>query len=522
MPLNLLTDPWIPVLDTDGVPRVIAPWQIADSHLATPDWPRADLNLACYELLIGLVFLADPPRDHDDWNARVAPEPERLRDALLPYAEAFELMGDGPRFLQDPGARGGAKNPPDMLFIDSAGGSTAKYNADLMVRRGRYPSLDLGVAAMALYTMQAFAPSGGAGNRTSMRGGGPLVTLVDPGKGLWHLIWSNVPNGSPAAPEDLPWMRPPRTSESGKPPVYPKGAAPVEMDGAPVEQFFGMPRRLWLEGDDRVTGVEQRPWGTNYAMWVHSTTPHYRQKRDAEWLPRHPASGRLSYRNWAGIVFEAEDTALRRRAEVLRLWESRSDDIAQTLVGGWSMDNMSPRDFLWSVVPLFPLDKDAAVFAEDMVRAATETAGQLAGAMGALLPNGAEREARVDAFWRATESDFTLALGKLTSAQSPGEGTEDGEGSASDGAARHISAVAPGDRKALAEAWLGRLAQEALNIFERDALAALPQSRPDKQGEIVAAHERLRWFVHGYGKKAGAVREALGLPTKERKKRTAT
>ncbi len=514
MPLNLITDAWIPVLDNAGARRVIAPWQIADRSLVMPDWPRADLNLACYELLIGLVFLADPPRDHDDWETRLAPEPERLRSALMPHTEAFELMGDGPRFLQDPGAQGGSRNPPDMLFIDSAGGSTAKYNADLMVRRGRYPSLDLEVAAMALYTMQAFAPSGGAGNRTSMRGGGPLVTLVNPGEGLWSMIWANVPNGSPAASGDLPWMRQPRTSESGKPPVYPG-------DAAPVEQFFGMPRRLWLEGGDNVTGVEQRPWGTNYAMWKHSTTPYYRQKRDAEWLPRHPPSGRLAYRNWAGIIFEVEDTSLRQRAEVLRLWQSRSDNVAQIIVGGWSMDNMSPRDFLWSVVPLFSLEKEAAVFAEEMVRAATEMARQLAGAMGVVLPNGTEKEARIDAFWIATENDFTLALGKLTSARSLGEGAEKGNGSELAGAPQEISAVAPGDRRALAEAWLSRLGQEALDSFEREALVALPQARPDKQGDIVTAHERLRGFVYGYGKKAGAVREALGLPKKERKKRTA-
>ncbi|RDC66970.1 type I-E CRISPR-associated protein Cse1/CasA [Rhodovulum sp. 12E13] len=104
MPINLIMDAWIPVLDKTGARRIIAPWQIADRSLAMPDWPRADLNLACYEFLIGLVFLADPPRDHDDWEARVAPEPERLRNALLPHAEAFELMGDGPRFLQDPRA----------------------------------------------------------------------------------------------------------------------------------------------------------------------------------------------------------------------------------------------------------------------------------------------------------------------------------------------------------------------------------------------------------------------------------
>ena len=68
MPLNLISDPWIPVLDTSGARRVIAPWQMADEDLVRPDWPRADLDIACLELLIGLVRLADPPAHADDWD----------------------------------------------------------------------------------------------------------------------------------------------------------------------------------------------------------------------------------------------------------------------------------------------------------------------------------------------------------------------------------------------------------------------------------------------------------------------
>ena len=71
VPLNLSTDPWLPVLDSVDARQIIAPWQMADPALVRPDWPRADLNLACLnlaglelaglELLIGLVFLAAPP-----------------------------------------------------------------------------------------------------------------------------------------------------------------------------------------------------------------------------------------------------------------------------------------------------------------------------------------------------------------------------------------------------------------------------------------------------------------------------
>lgn len=195
MSLNLIEDAWIPVVCEDGRRRVIAPWQMAEAGVLRPDWPRPDLNLACYELLIGLVFMADPPRDVEEWEDRFTPDPARLKARLAPYAPAFNLLGNGARFLQDLEVMEGAPNGVDMLFIDSSGGNTAKNNVDLMVYRDRYQGLDLPLAAMALYTFQNFAPSGGAGNRTSMRGGGPMVTLLDPQSDLWQIIWANMPYG---------------------------------------------------------------------------------------------------------------------------------------------------------------------------------------------------------------------------------------------------------------------------------------------------------------------------------------
>jgi CRISPR system Cascade subunit CasA len=176
--LNLLTDPWIPVRTTTG-PQIIRPDQIAQAGVLMTDWPRADLNIACLELLVGLIYLADPPLGSVDWRDRLA-DPIRLKEHLAPFTTAFNLGGEGPRFLQDLEVLKGEPSPLDMLFIDSAGSNTIKNNADLMVRGGRYPQLDAPMAAMALYTLQAHAPAGGAGNMTSMRGGGPMVCVVDP------------------------------------------------------------------------------------------------------------------------------------------------------------------------------------------------------------------------------------------------------------------------------------------------------------------------------------------------------
>ena len=163
MSLNLISDPWIPVRDQAGSRHVIAPWQMAEPGLGFPDWPRPDLNIACLELLVGLVFMADPPISPQDWRNRQAGDPARLRGRLAAFAAAFNLLGDGPLFLQDLEKLMGEPSPPDMLFIDSAGANTAKNNADLMVHRDRYARLEPALAAMALFAFQAHAPSGGGG-----------------------------------------------------------------------------------------------------------------------------------------------------------------------------------------------------------------------------------------------------------------------------------------------------------------------------------------------------------------------
>lgn len=336
--------------------------------LLRPDWPRPDLNIACLELLIGLMTLADPPADVEDWDVRRSADPARLSERLAPFAPAFNLIGDGPLFLQELGGLDGEPNAPDMLFIDSAGANAAKKNADLMVHRGRYPALDLPLAAMALFAFQAHAPAGGAGNRTSMRGGGPLVTLVDPRQGLWSLLWANVPDCAAGKLTDLPWMRATRVSDKGLETLPPEGQV------FDVEGFFGMPRRLRLvEVDGQVTGVIQKPWGTNYAGWKHPLTPYYRQKVADIWLPVHPRAGSFGYRHWLGILAEASEGTLRERAACVRKWRDRArQDNSSVIVAGWAMDNMKPRDFIWSVQPYLEVEGDGALLLEGMMLTVTE------------------------------------------------------------------------------------------------------------------------------------------------------
>lgn len=491
MNLNLIDDAWIPVRRKDGARAVIAPWQMADAALAFPDWPRADLNLACLELLIGLVFLADPPHDVQDWRDREAPDPERLRAKLAPFAPAFNLLGDGPRFLQDlePFERGNSEpNPPDLLFIDSAGGQTTRNNADLTVKRDRYSGIDAPLAAMALYTLQAHAPAGGAGNRTSMRGGGPMVTLVEPGAGLWPLIWANVAYGLPARPDELPWMRRARTSEQGQQ-LFPHEAHPVEA-------FFGAPRRLRLIADgERIVGVAQRPYGANYAGWEHPLTPYYRLKAGGELLPRRPRAGAFGFRNWLGVTARraGDGKDLARRAKVLDLWAERQNRVVDVLVAGWAMDNMKPLDFVFSRAPLLDLDDATAERMEGLVEAADKFAAVLGGAMAVLMAKGETRDAAKEDFYGRAQAPFEA---RLQESQAPSA-----------------------DHELIAKQWLADLREVAFDIFDALARPGLGDRDLKEQGEILDARGALGGAFAGYGTLGSKAFNALNLPIPEQGKK---
>ncbi|MDE7548353.1 type I-E CRISPR-associated protein Cse1/CasA [Acetobacter fabarum] len=485
MTLNLIHDPWIPVLCADGSRRVIVPWQMAQPDVVQPDWPRPDLNIACLEFLIGLVFLADPPADEEDWGERCKADPQRLREKLVPYAPAFNLLGDGPRFLQELAPLTAEGSPVDMLFIDSAGANTVRNNADVMVHRARYERLDFSMAAMALYTFQADAPSGGAGNRTSLRGGGPMVTLVDPERTLWDLIWANVPYGHPAEMDALPWMRPTRVSDTGQQTFPPEG----EVFG--VEAFFGMPRRLRLIHDDEaVTGVIQKPWGTNYALWKHPLSPYYRLKPGTEWLPKHPRAGHFGYRNWLGVVAGDNRSELSELALCLR--EQRMSG-GSVIVAGWSMDNMKPRDFIFSRQRLLSvLSSEAEIQLVGLIEAAEAVAVTLRNALVPVLAAGEAREAEREAFFLETEARF------LT----------------------HVQAIEQGENPA--NIWLNDLRRQALGQFDAKALPGLNQREVEAIGRITGARRYLQGALAGYGKQGAEIFSALGLsPPKTEKRKTA-
>ncbi len=377
--------------------------------------PRADFDAALQEFLIGMLTVALAVADEDAWRERwdEPPTPDELQRALDALPAAFDLDAqDGPRFLQDFSATDLAAQealPIDRLAMDSPGEQSIKLGKTLFVKPARFEQLGRPAAAMALITMQTYAPAGGQGNRTSMRGGGPMTTLADPRlsqgsveadeQPLWERLWMNVESregwsertATQRTKADallFPWLAPTRVSDSKRPPVTPA-------DAHPVQAYFGMPRRIRLEFGDAglcdltgqydehtVAGFRMKNFGVEYATWKHPLSPHYESK--GEWLPVHPQPGGLTWRDWPQLslrhAMEGREPAAvivnaAVRARALRRGEARLH------VFGYDMDNMKARGWVSVMQPLFSITDDSAesqewlaTLSRNLVEAASTTA----------------------------------------------------------------------------------------------------------------------------------------------------
>jgi CRISPR system Cascade subunit CasA len=537
---SLLTSQWLPVRRLGGEIEWIAPAAItsgaADNPIVAFAWARPDFDLAAHELLIGLLAVVLPPRDDEDWEGRFLSPPSEaeLATAFAPYEQAFWLDGERPRFLQDFETLEGEARPVEALLIDAPGENALKKNTDLIVKRGGAKILSRRAAAMALYTLQQFAPSGGAGHRTSLRGGGPLVTLAQPGAiegappaTLWQKLWLNTPEGESPAAKDLnkifPWLTKTVTSA--------KGETLHESDSHPLHAFFGMPRRIRLQfekndakapcdltghvDDFIVTGFVTRPYGVNYGLWRHPLTPYYRVKQNAEALPVHAPEGRLGYRQWLGLVYRNVDET-RLPAKIIidackRLKALEKDLDApqwhgnpQLLAGGFAMDNMKPLAFAESEMPLHLAPDDLAnaigelasqfVAASRIVDQALGVALRIAlfGENSKFSSDTTPLDAPRERLWDETEPAFHQRLDAAVEA-------------AGDAA----------KREALKELWRGKLASTALRIF--DDVAPLDDLDKINPKPVIAARKMLVVSLKGYGKLGRDLFKELALPAPEKK-----
>ncbi len=539
---SILDNQWIPVKNRNETQAFVSPAQITSLDIIDLAWPRPDFRIACLEFLIGLLATACPPEDEEAWMKwwRDPPLPEVLQAVFAPFKAAFLLDGDGPRFCQDAEDFIGESVPVERLLIDVPGENTIKRNADLMVKRNRVPVLGRAAAAMALYTLQAFAPSGGAGHRTSLRGGGPLTTLIvptssiegAPSRSLWHLLWANVPYGEVPTNRELPlvfpWLAPTRRSE---------GDVSTTLGGPHahlLQAFWGMPRRIRLEfraslpgevcgltGETDpvvVTGFRTRPWGVQYASAArfHPLTPTYRPKTGDQPLAVHPQPDGIGYRHWSGLVGAGEKSMPAATVIEFVKREPRRDgrgwQEARLLVAGYDMDNMKARAFVETEMPFFVITQEDLrhaflAFSRRMADGATEVAGMLRMQLRIALNINESDRALVDSirqrFFETTTTEFWKLL-RL--------------------AVQREEKISDDERRHAARGWLRTLRRHALDLF--DEAAPLDPLSPGASGKmkdgkwvpppVVTARRNLGIGLAGYGKIGEALFRALQLESPAR------
>lgn len=537
--MNLFEAAWIPVRRASGARTRIAPFQLTDTAdedpVASLDAPRADFNGALVQFLVGLVqtawALGDEDWDPDEmlWNP---PAPTTLHEKFAPLQHAFDFDGEGPRFMQDL-TLGPADTPTvndiAALLIDAPGEQTIKRNTDHFVKRGGVYALCHDCAAAALTTLMINAPAGGAGQRTSLRGGGPLTTLVlyqaetddHPPRTLWRDIACNVlsraeaPSAAPGQPTTLesvfPWLVP----QAGTQKPGPK-AETQPLDVHPLHLYWAMPRRIRLDFEHAMRGtcdLCNRPdqplvsryltknYGLNYkGPWRHPLSPYYTSKPGEPPLPVHAVPDGLGYRHWLGWTLGSSDgnrttsaaqvvsAAINRDVEApLRLWAF-----------GFDMDNMKARGWYEGTFPLFRLPPElpqAHKYLADIVAQLLAPANVAAQALRMNLRDlwfgGGEARGDlrfVDAsFWSTTERGFFARL------QEAGRLVRDHDGSPS-----------PALTLSLREAWIDDLRRVTRGLFDRHAA----------NGDIAACHpERLAMAHRGLERQLDLpLKKAAGIP----------
>jgi CRISPR system Cascade subunit CasA len=494
--------------------------------------PRPDFNGALIQFLLGLGQTACPPTGESEWQKKFwnPPSSEELKAAFGQYADAFNLDGDGPRFMQDLDLTEtiGEQNTIDHILMEMPGDRTLDKNTDHFLKRDTIRGVCLSCCAMALFTLQTNAPAGGKGHRTSLRGGGPLTTLVM-GRTLWETIWLNVitrdsfgnfGNARKTDGSDMfPWLGHTRTSGKDET-TPPRNVHPVQM-------FWGMPRRIRLVFENRTdaiqcdlcgcsvhnhtSGYSDKSYGINYKDgWHHILSPYSTDLKTGKSLPHHGQPGGISYRNRLGLIQNSSEKNFKSEpAVVVRLFrEERGSGLSETSdipfrlwAFGYDMDNMKARSWYEGTMPLIPIDKNIRSGYESMVSRMIKTANLIAynvrvSIKKALFAPGAEiaRDLSViDAeFWQNSEPDFYSLLGELQETLKNKQHLND-----------------------LKLRWLSILTREGGMLFDRYSQSNMISAADPKR--IALARRDLKIFSSPYNKK---IIESLDLQKPEKSAET--
>lgn len=461
--MNLLKDPWIPVFRKDGITtELIRPYEITNNIEKNPVSilyaARPDFNGSLFQFLIGYIQTIMTPEDEEVWVEHYLSPPteEKLQGLTVKYSDYFNLDGDGIRFMQEAYLDSDNTVNIGSLLIESPGANTIKNNTDHFIKRGNAEKLCSCCTAAAIFTLNTNAPAGGAGIRTSLRGGGPLTTIAVPGivgskyDTLWHKVWLNI-----LIKDDLrlthckislkkdeqkfPWIKPVKTSKE-------KGTETTFDEIHPVQTYWAMPRRMKLdpqvaesaicdicgkETNSYYSSYSTKPYGINYGEGIlHPLSPYYSDK-DGQKLPVHPQPGGFIYRHWPLYVASTDSNnprAINLQRVDERLQDLKSEGVEQSIrvhVFGYDMDNMKARCWYEALMPYFLVNENICKNFVNYAQRLADAARQVASNTRIAVKNtwlSPESTVRGDLsfveseFWNGTENDYYMSLMEIRSA----------------------------------------------------------------------------------------------------------
>lgn len=417
--MNLIYEQWIPVRLADGSPDKIAPYEITRSigdeekQIIMVASPRPDFDGALIQFLIGLLQTTCTPKtDKKWWDWRDSPPtPEILRQEFDDFKEAFDIdVTDACGFMQERlvGKKGLKEHPISYLLIGAATDNALKTNTDHFQKRPkREDGMCIHCASTALYTLQTFAPSGGGGGDgkfTSLRGGGPLSTIVL-GENLWETLWLNVLAGGTFDKREcnektFPWLKL-ESYLSDK--IAVKTIHSKHMN--PEHVFWGMPRRIQLKFSNLTTPSQCYVCGEPVIKICHS---YYdasggltyqdgkKSKKTPSWInPLHPLSpynigedgkpsavhpqpGGINYRHWlAYIENTVEGNINRTPSKTIEQFRTMVREEGRFWAYGYDMDNMKARCWYDSIMPIFSGDDALLItsYASNMLKSSRYVSG---------------------------------------------------------------------------------------------------------------------------------------------------
>lgn len=457
--MNLLMDVWLDVYIHPQEKQKVTISDISRTDILDCYAPRADFKGALYQLLIGLLQTAFAPEDKRAWIKywRQPPTKAELTSAFSPFETAFNLDTENgkPAFMQDLELAAGSTNGISGLFIEAPGENALKNNQDHFIKRGTIEQVSAYWAAIALFTLQINSPAGGQGHRVSLRGGGPLTTLLLPPdkpafNTLWHRLWLNVltqdemfglrgNSGLEGLEAIFPWMGKTRRSKD-------KGSETFPQHGHPLQMYWSMSRRIrldWLAetgvcdvsgevSDALVKTYRTENYGVNYAgTWMHPLTPYVVETGKEPYSIKAQPGG-LGYRHWLELAAVNEDGNKKRHSAFMVQTHRQErqgwikDGFEPRLwVFGYDMDNMKARCWYEATMPLYDIDPEhyeaLQHTVKTLINAATDVLKTLKSALkGAWFkrPKDAKGDLSfIDAnFWASTEDHFYQLLGQQVEA----------------------------------------------------------------------------------------------------------